>query len=97
MTELRELNLYRSRITDAGLARLQSLKKLETLDLRYSGVTGAGVRAFQAAVPNCRIDFVDSSPHDLTSKRAAAPDGTKRPGDRRVAPVDRRPSPKRAR
>ena len=37
--ELRELNLYRSRITNAGLAKLQFLKKLEILDLRYSGVS----------------------------------------------------------
>src|ERR1700704_6281196 len=60
--ELRDLNLYRSRITNAGLAKLQSLKKLETLDLRYSGVTGSGVQAFRAAVPDCKINYVDSAP-----------------------------------
>src|SRR5438067_264254 len=57
--ELRDLNLYRSRITNAGLARLQSLKKLEMLDLRYSGVTNTGVQAFRAAVPECKIAYVE--------------------------------------
>src|SRR5690349_5122359 len=60
--EMRDLNLYRSKITDAGLAKLQSLKKLEMLDLRYSGVTNAGVQAFRAAVPNCKITYVDAAP-----------------------------------
>src|SRR5882757_1449954 len=66
--ELRDLNLYRSRITNAGLARLQSLKKLETLDLRYSGVTNAGVQAFRAAVPECKIAYVESVPRVPISK-----------------------------
>src|SRR5437016_5947360 len=71
--ELRDLNLYRSRITNAGLAKLQSLKKLEMLDLRYSGVTSAGVQAFRAAVPNCKITFVDSAPRLSLSKNLAPP------------------------
>src|SRR5215831_13970585 len=69
--ELRELNLYRSRITNAGLAKLQALKKLEMLDLRYSGVTSAGVQAFHAAVPGCKITFVDSAPRAPLSKNIA--------------------------
>src|SRR3954449_5585910 len=69
--ELRDLNLYRSRITDAGLTRLQALKNLEMLDLRYSGVTSAGVQAFRAAVPRCKITFVDSAPRLSTSKNSA--------------------------
>src|SRR5215470_16740532 len=73
--ELRELNLYRSRITNAGLAKLQSLKKLEMLDLRYSGVTSAGVQAFHAAVPNCKITYVDSAPRAPVSKNMAPPPG----------------------
>src|SRR5882724_6511733 len=73
--ELRDLNLYRSRITNAGLAKLQSLKKLATLDLRYSGVTNAGVRAFRAAVPECRINYVDSAPRAPISKTLAPPAG----------------------
>ena len=73
--ELRDLNLYRSKITNAGLAKLQSLKKLEMLDLRYSGVTNAGVQAFRAAVPNCKVTYVDAAPRAPISKMAAPPAG----------------------
>ena len=69
--ELRELNLYRSRITNAGLTKLQSLKKLEMLDLRYSGVNDTGVQAFRAAVPQCKITYVDSAPRVPSSKNLA--------------------------
>ncbi len=74
-TELRDLNLYRSRITNAGLSKLQNLKKLEMLDLRYSGVNNAGVQAFRAAVPECKITYVDSAPRVPISK-SLAPSGT---------------------
>ena len=73
--ELRELNLYRSRITNAGLTKLQSLKKLEMLDLRYSGVNDAGVQAFRAAVPECKITYVDSAPRVPISKNLTPPPG----------------------
>src|SRR3954449_2224076 len=73
--ELRDLNLYRSRITNAGLAKLQSLKNLEMLDLRYSGVTNAGVQAFRAAVPKCKITYVESAPRAPISKNLPPPAG----------------------
>ena len=60
MTQLEELVLYRSRLTNAGLARLAGLKRLARLDLRYSRVTGTGVEAFRAAVPGCRVEFVNA-------------------------------------
>src|SRR5205823_3627177 len=78
--ELRDLNLYRSRITNAGLARLQSLKKLEMLDLRYSGVTNTGVQAFRAAVPECKIAYVESAPRVPVSRNPAPPPGAGEPG-----------------
>ena len=53
-TELRELILYRSKISDAGLAKLRQLKNLETLDLRYSGVSPSGVEAFRTPCPTAR-------------------------------------------
>jgi len=74
--ELRDLNLYRSRITNAGLAKLHSLKNLETLDLRYSAVTNTGVQSFRAAVPNCKVTFMDAAPPALKSKLPAAPTGS---------------------
>ena len=61
MPELRELNLYRTRTTNSGLSKLQGLKKLEALDLRYSDVSRGGIEAFRAAVPGCRIEFLDSA------------------------------------
>jgi hypothetical protein len=42
-------------ISDAGIAKLQSLKKLNVLDLNNTKVTPAGVAAFQQAVPGCRV------------------------------------------
>src|SRR3954452_7568237 len=80
--ELRDLNLYRSKITNAGLAKLHALKKLEMLDLRYSGVTSAGVQAFHAAVPECKIVFVDSAPRVPISKNVAPPAGA---GEKAIA------------
>ena len=45
------------------------------LDLRYSGVTNAGVQAFRAAVPKCKITYVDSAPRVPISKNLAPPAG----------------------
>ena len=70
LTELRELNLYRSRITNAGLAKLHRLSNLQLIDLRYTGVTGAGVNALRAALPNVQVTFVDTAPPVTTSKVA---------------------------
>src|SRR5262249_53461683 len=77
--ELRDLNLYRSKITDAGLAKLQSLKKLQMLDVRYSGVTNAGVKAFHAAVPDCKVTYLDAAPRAATSSKLAPPSGAGEP------------------
>ena len=55
-------------------ARLQALKNLELLDLRYSGVTGAGVEALRAALPKCKVTFVDTAPATISS-RLTAPSG----------------------
>src|SRR5688572_12266107 len=56
---LRELNLYRTKITNAGLDKLRRLGHLAALDLRYSGVTRSGVDGLRAALPNCRLQFMD--------------------------------------
>ncbi len=44
MTRLRELYLRGTRITDAGLAHLGSLKDLNAVDVRNTGVTDEGVK-----------------------------------------------------
>jgi len=45
--KVREVYLYRTQVTDAGLAQLQSLTELEELDLRGTQVTGAGLAHLQ--------------------------------------------------
>jgi hypothetical protein len=42
-------------VTDAGLKELKELKQLQSLDLRYTKVTEAGVKDLQDALPECRI------------------------------------------
>ena len=64
-TELRDLNLYRSRITNAGLDKLRTLSQLRVLDLRYSAVTNAGVETIRAALPKCRVNFVETAPSSI--------------------------------
>ena len=61
MTELRELNLYRTRITNAGLERLKAMKHLAALDLRYTRATRAGIDSLRGKLPACRVTFLDSS------------------------------------
>lgn len=62
MNDLEELNLYRSGITNAGLDKFKKLKHLAALDVRYSRVTRSGVDSLVAALPNCKVDFLDNAP-----------------------------------
>ena len=73
--KMRELNLYRSRITNAGLSRLGALKELTSLDLRYSRVTSGGVDPFRAAHPGTPIEFVGASAVQA-GKKNSEPAGT---------------------
>jgi hypothetical protein len=43
-TKLRVLTLCRSKVTDAGLKRLNALSNLEILDLSHTRVTNAGLK-----------------------------------------------------
>jgi hypothetical protein len=54
---LEELSLLESRVTDDGLQQLRCLGGLQRLDLRGTKVTEAGVKKFQQALPNCRIEY----------------------------------------
>ena len=76
MKELRELNIYRSRFTNAGLAKLAALPELQVLDVRYTDITGAGVEAFSAALPKCRVVFVNSSAPSSKAPGKEKPAGT---------------------
>lgn len=49
------LSLIGTKITDAGLLRLERLTKLQRLVLDFTKVTDAGVADLQKALPNCKI------------------------------------------
>ena len=55
MTNLRELDLYRTKVTGAGLVHLKGLTNLQKLTLRGTKITDAGVAELQQALPNCEI------------------------------------------
>jgi internalin A len=56
-TKLSMLYLRDAAISDQGLEHLKFLRNLVQLDLRKTGVTNAGVRSLQDALPNCKIEF----------------------------------------
>ncbi len=55
LTNLKELNLFETEITDEGLVHLKGLTKLETLNLGYTKITDAGVKSLQKSLPGCKI------------------------------------------
>jgi len=55
MKELKELILFDTQVTDAGLVHLEGMKGLKTLDLNKTKITDAGLKNIQQALPTCRI------------------------------------------
>jgi len=55
LASLKTLNLTGAQVGDGDLARLRPLKELATLQLVRTRVSAEGIRAFQAALPNCKI------------------------------------------
>ena len=49
------LNLDGSKITDAGLSKLTTLKKMRWIGLARSQVTDAGVKKLRKALPDCNV------------------------------------------
>ena len=56
----------------AGLAKLANLKRLRALDVRYSRATNAGVRELVAAVPDCKVMYLNSSNREVKREAEAA-------------------------
>ena len=56
LTKLEVLDLYNTKITDAGLVHLNGLTNLKSLNLERTKVTAAGAQALQKALPGCKID-----------------------------------------
>ena len=68
MTQLEKLTLYRTRISNAGLAQLTTLKNLRELDVRYTRVTASGVKDLQSRLPGLTVLLQESSSRE--TKRA---------------------------
>ncbi len=74
MEHLEVLNLYRTRVTNTGLAKLQNLKGLVDLDVRYSRVTSNGLESVRAALPRARVEFAgNAKPPSRFMQRSARP------------------------
>jgi Leucine-rich repeat (LRR) protein len=58
MTNLTELDLYDTQVTDAGLEHLKGLTSLTKLSLSRTPITDAGLAEIKAALPNCDISAV---------------------------------------
>lgn len=61
LKQVRRLSLAGSGLGDASLKHLAGLTKLETLDLRRTKVTAAGVAELKSALPKCQIEW-DAAP-----------------------------------
>ena len=55
LSNMTTLNLTGAKLTDEGLARLQSLKKLKTLQIVRTRVSENGMQEFRKAVPGCEL------------------------------------------
>ena len=55
LTNLEELGLFDTQITDAGVEHLAGLTNLTSLNLRQTKITDAGFAELQKALPNCEI------------------------------------------
>src|SRR5262249_7088139 len=83
MAGLQELSLYRTKVTNAGLAKLRELHQLREMDLRYSRATASGVHDFLAAIPNCDVKFQASSGEE--AKRTTSADAVETQGEIAIA------------
>jgi hypothetical protein len=57
LPRLRTLDLSDSKVTEAGLPKLYPLQSLRELKLRNIKVSDAAIAKFQAALPQCRVNF----------------------------------------
>src|SRR6185295_6058857 len=74
---------YRTKVSNAGLARLTNLTQLHALDVRYSRVTASGVKELLTRIPGVGV-LVDD-PSNRTSTRAVEAASVKGKGEETVA------------
>ncbi|TWT36348.1 Leucine Rich repeats (2 copies) [Posidoniimonas corsicana] len=73
-TRLRELSLNNTDVTDVGLARLGQTTTLQFVSLKGTKVSAAGVGAFKAAFPSCRV-AVDFGLGEVADENPLFPEG----------------------
>jgi len=56
MTRLKKLSLFKTQVSDAGIAHLKVLVNLETLLIAGSRISEAGAKELQRALPRVRFD-----------------------------------------
>jgi hypothetical protein len=56
LTELQQLTLAHTQVTDSGLAHLKGMDRLRLLTLTHTRVTDADVAELQIALPGLRIE-----------------------------------------
>jgi hypothetical protein len=54
--------LSETQVSDAGIKHLAGLNKLDSLDLRGTRATAAGVAELQKALPKCKVDWDGKGP-----------------------------------
>lgn len=57
LTNLVNLYLSSTQVSDAGLEHLKGLTNLVRLELKMTNVTATGIVDLQKALPNCKIDW----------------------------------------
>jgi hypothetical protein len=57
LKQVKRLSLSGSSLGDEGIKHLEGLKNLESIDLRQTKVTAAGIDRLQKALPKCKIDW----------------------------------------
>jgi serine/threonine protein kinase/Leucine-rich repeat (LRR) protein len=57
LKQLKRLSLAGSGLSDAGIKHLASLSNLESLDLRRTKATAAGIAELRTAFPKCKIEW----------------------------------------
>ena len=55
LTQLQDLKLDETKVSDIGLVHLKGLIRLQWLDLRFTKVSDVGARDLQKSLPNCKI------------------------------------------
>jgi hypothetical protein len=90
LENLTYLNLYGTKVTDAGLSHLKSLAKLRRLYVWQTQVTAAGADALKAALPELQVNLGAelAAPPPAEESEEAKPDADAKKPDAEGAAAD---------